>query len=91
MSKMILFIDICVLFICVFIWVFRLCIVILGSVIVFVMRKIGDFWVIVLVKLYIEVIWFYESILIWYVYKVLIFKIRLIFMCFKLVYVYFDE
>lgn len=91
MSKTILFIDTCVLSTRAFIWVFRSRIAISGSVTVSATRKIGDSRAIVSVKSHTEVIWFYESTLIWYVYKVSISKTRLIFMCSKLAHAHSDE
>lgn len=74
-----------------FIWVFRSRIAISGSVTVSATRKIGDSRAIVSVKSHTEVIWFYESTLIWYVYKVSISKTRSIFMCSKLAHAHSDE
>lgn len=91
MSKTILFIDTCVLSTRAFIWVFRSRIAISGSVTVSATRKIGDSRAIVSVKSHTEVIWFYESTLIWYVYKVSISKTRSIFMCSKLAHAHSDE
>lgn len=91
MSKTILFIDTCVLSTRAFIWVFRSRIAISGSVTVSAKRKIGDSRAIVSVKSHTEVIWFYESTLIWYVYKVSISKTRSIFMCSKLAHAHSDE
>lgn len=91
MSKTILFIDTCVLSTRAFIWVFRSRIAISGSVTVSATRKIGDSRAIVSVKSHTEVIWFYESTLIWYVYKVSISKTRSIFMCSKSAHAHSDE
>lgn len=91
MSKTILFIDTCVLSTRAFIWVFRSRIAISGSVTVSATRKIGDSRDIVSVKSHTEVIWFYESTLIWYVYKVSISKTRSIFMCSKSAHAHSDE
>lgn len=91
MSKTILFIDTCVLSTRAFIWVFRSRIAISGSVTVSATRKIGDSRAIVSVKSHTEVIWIYESTLIWYVYKVSISKTRSIFMCSKLAHAHSDE
>lgn len=91
MSKTILFIDTCVLSTRAFIWVFRSHIAISGSVTVSATRKIGDSRAIVSVKSHTEVIWFYESTLIWYVYKVSISKTRSIFMCSKSAHAHSDE
>lgn len=87
MSKTILFIDTCVLST----RAFRSRIAISGSVTVSATRKIGDSRAIVSVKSHTEVIWFYESTLIWYVYKVSISKTRSIFMCSKLAHAHSDE
>lgn len=91
MSKTILFKDTCVLSTRAFIWVFRSRIAISGSVTVSATRKIGDSRAIVSVKSHTEVIWFYESTLIWYVYKVSISKTRSIFMCSKSAHAHSDE
>lgn len=87
MSKTILFIDTCVLST----RAFRSRIAISGSVTVSATRKIGDSRAIVSVKSHTEVIWFYESTLIWYVYKVSISKTRSIFMCSKSAHAHSDE
>lgn len=91
MSKTILFIDTCVLSTRAFILVFMSRIAISGSVTVSATRKIGDSRAIVSVKSHTEVIWFYESTLIWYVYKVSISKTRSIFMCSKSAHAHSDE